>query len=139
MRWRRGQAYGQDLRERVLAATDLTLRQAAARFAVSPSFVAKARARLRDTGQATPGPQHNLVLPRLLPLHDALRARVAAEADRTVAELRAWVAAEHGVRVSHPVMWKALARLGLMLKKSGCVRPSRTGPTSPNGGPPGPP
>ena len=138
MSWRRGQAYGQDLRERVLAATDLTLRQAAARFAVSPSFVAKARARLRDTGQVTPGLQHNLVPPRLLPLHDALRARVAAEADRTVAELRAWVAAEHGVRVSHPVMWKALARMGLTLKKSGCGRPSRTGPTLPNGAPPGP-
>ena len=31
MSWRRGQAYAQDLRERVLAATSLTLRQAAAR------------------------------------------------------------------------------------------------------------
>lgn len=124
MSWRRGQAYGQDLRDRVLAATDLPLRRAAVRFAVSPSFVAKARARLRATGQATPGSQHNLVPPRLLPLHDALRA---------------WVAAEHGVRVSHPVMWKALARMGLTLKKSGCGRPSRTGPTLPSGGPPGPP
>lgn len=129
MGWRRGQAYGQDLRERVLAAADLTLRQAAERFAVSPSYVSKVRARLRNTGQATPGSQRNLVPPRLLPLHDALRARVAAEADGTVAELRAWAAAEHGVRVSHPVMWKALARLGLTLKKSGCARPSRTGPT----------
>ena len=63
MSWRRGQAYAPDLRERVLAATDLTLRQAAERFAVSPSFVAKARARLRDTGQVTPGLQHNLVHP----------------------------------------------------------------------------
>ena len=62
-------------------------------------------------------------------MHDALRARVAAEADRTVAELRAWAAGEHGVRVSHPVLWKALARLGLTLTKSGCARPSRTGPT----------
>lgn len=139
MSWRRGQAYAQDLRERVLAATDLTLRQAAERFSVSPSFVAKARARLRDTGQATPGLQRNLVPPRLLPLHDALCARVAAEADRTVAELRAWVAAEHDVRVSHPVMWKALARMGLTLKKSGCGHLSRTGPTLLSGAPPGPP
>lgn len=50
MGWRRGRAYGQDLRDRVLAATDLTLRQVAERFAVSPSYVSKVRARLRRTG-----------------------------------------------------------------------------------------
>ncbi len=59
MAWRRGQAYGQDLRERVAAATGLSLRAAAARFAVSPSYVAKVRLRLRRTGEATPGPQRN--------------------------------------------------------------------------------
>ena len=56
MAWRRGQAYGQDLRERVLGAAGLSLRAAATRFAVSPSYVSKVRARLRDTGEATPGP-----------------------------------------------------------------------------------
>ena len=70
MAWRRGQAYGQDLRERVLGAAGLSLRAAAARFAVSPSYVAKVRARLRDTGEATPGPQRNHVPPRLAPLAD---------------------------------------------------------------------
>ncbi len=103
MAWRRGQAYGQDLRERVLGAVGLSLRAAAARFAVSPSYVAKARARLRETGETTPGPgettpgpQRNHVPPRLAPLEDALRARVAAGADATSAELRAWVLAEPG-------------------------------------------
>ena len=129
MSWRRGQAYGQDLRDRVLAAPDLTLRQAAERFAVSPSFVAKARARLRDTGHVTPGPQHNLVPPRLSPLHDALRARVASEADRTVAELRAWLAAAHGAVVGHAAMWRTLDRLGLTRKKSRSGRRSRTART----------
>jgi transposase len=57
------------------------------------------------------------VPPRLAPLADALRARVAAGADATLAELRAWALAEHGVRVSQPVMWKTLARLGLTRKK----------------------
>ena len=118
MAWRRGQAYGQDLRERVLGAAGLSLRAAAARFAVSPSYVSKVRARLRETGEATPGPQRNHVPPRLAPLADALRARVASGSDATLAELRAWVLAEHGVRVSQPVMWKALARLGLTLKKT---------------------
>ena len=126
MAWRRGQAYGQDLRERVLGATGLSLRAAAARFAVSPSYVAKVRARLRRTGEATPGPQRNHVPPRLAPLADALRARVASGSDASLAELRAWVLAEHGVRVSQPVMWKTLARLRLTLKKTAACR--RAGP-----------
>jgi transposase len=126
MAWRRGRAYGQDLRDRVAAAVDLSLRTAAARFAVSPSYVSKVRARLRKTGDTAPGPQRNHVPPRLAPLADALRARVASGSDATLAELRAWALAEHGVRVSQPVMWKALARLGLTLKKTAARR--RAGP-----------
>jgi len=53
---------------------------------------------------------------------------VSAGADATLAELRAWALAEHGVRVSQPVMWKTLARLGLALK-NGRARRSRTVPT----------
>ena len=130
MAWRRGQAYGQDLRERVLGAAGLSLRAAAARFAVSPSYVAKVRARLRDMGEATPGPQCNHVPPRPAPLEAALRARVANGSDATLAELRAWALAEHGVRVSQPAMWKTLARLGLTLKKTaarGGTGPRRCG------------
>jgi transposase len=138
MAWRRGKPYGQDLRDRVLAEGAAPLRAVAARFGVSPSFVSKVRARLRELGEPTPGPQHNHVTPRLAPVMAALRARVAAEPDATVAALRAWALAEHGIGVSHPVMWTALARLGLTLKKSGCARPSRSAPTWPRRGPPGP-
>jgi transposase len=127
---RRGQAYGADLRDRVLAATGEAIRTVAARFSVSPSYVSKVRARLRQTGQATPGPQHNHVRPRLEPFYDVLRARVAAQTDATIAELRTWMAEQHGVTVSHPVMWETLGRLGLTLKKSASARPSRTGRTS---------
>jgi len=115
----------------VLAATGEAIRTVAARFSVSPSYVSKVRARLRQTGQATPGPQHNHVRPRLEPFYDVLRARVAAQADATIAELRGWMAEQHGVTVSHPVMWETLGRLGLTLKKSASGRPSRTGRTSP--------
>jgi transposase len=101
MRWRRGQAYGQDLRERVLAAVGTPIRIVAARFGVSPSHVSKARARLRRTGEGTPGPQHNQVEPRLAPHYGALRARVAEQADATIAELRAWAARERGIAVGH--------------------------------------
>jgi transposase len=134
---RRGQPYGADLRDRVLAAPGETIRAVAARFSVSPSYVSKVRARLRETGQATPGPQHNHVRPRLEPYYAMLRARVAEQADATIAELRAWMAQEHGVAVSHPVMWETLRRLDLTLKKSGCVRPSRIGRTLPRHARPG--
>ena len=136
---RRGQPYGADLRDRVLAAAGETIRVVAARFSVSPSYVAKVRARLRNTGAATPGPQYNHVRPRLEPFYDRLRARVAEQADATIAELRAWMAREHGVSVSHPVMWETLRRLGLTLKKSASTRPSRIGRMSPKRVPPGTP
>ena len=128
---RRGQPYGADLRERVLAASGETIRAVAARFSVSPSYVSKVRARLRETGQATPGPQHNHVRPRLEPFYDVLRARVAAQADATIAELRSWMTREHEVAVSHAAMWGTLGRLGLTLKKSASMRPSRIGRMSP--------
>jgi transposase len=72
MAWRRGQAYGQDLRDRVLGYSDMTLVQVAERFDVSPSYVSKVRARLRELGDAGPGPQRNHVPLRLAPFTDAL-------------------------------------------------------------------
>lgn len=123
---RRRQAYGQDLRDRVLAAVSEPIRTVAARLRVSPSYVSKVRSRCRETGETTAGPQHDHTAPRLAPLYGALRARVAEQADATIAELRAWVAREHGIMVSHPVMWKTLAQQGLTLKKT--VARGRTGP-----------
>ena len=131
---RRGQPYSQDLRDRVLVAVGEPIRAVATRLSVSASYVSKVQSKAGATGQTTPGPQHNHVAPRLRPLYDAIRARVAEQADATIAELRAWVAREHGVSVSHPVMWQTLARLGLTLKKSGSARLSRTVPTLPRRG-----
>lgn len=122
MGWQRGQAYGQDLRDRVLACSELTLREVALRFGVSASYVSKVRARLRQLGEATPGPQRNHVPPRLALLTDALRAQIKADPDATLRELREWVEQQHGIRVSHPVMWTVVARLGLTLKKTSARR-----------------
>jgi transposase len=127
MAWRRGQAYGQDLRDRVPAAEGEPVREVAQRLSVGPSYVVKVRARLRETGGREARPQRNQLPPRLAPMLSALCTR--ATSDATVAELRAWAEAERGVRVSHQVMRKVLARLGLTLKKSGSARPSRTAPT----------
>lgn len=59
MSWRGGQPYGQDFRDRVLACGGEPIRRVAARFSVSPSYVAKVRSRLRETGSAEPGAQCN--------------------------------------------------------------------------------
>jgi transposase len=82
---RRGQPYGVDLRQCVLAATCETIRSVVERFSVSRSYVLKVRARLRETGEATPGPQHNHARSRLERLCDLLQARVAEQADATIA------------------------------------------------------
>jgi transposase len=110
----------------VLACPDLTLVQVATRFDVSPSYVSKVRARLRVVGDAAPGPQHNHVPLRLAPLSEALRTQIAARPDAKLRELRSWLESTHGVRVSHPVLWKVVNRLGLTLKKSTCGPQSRT-------------
>jgi transposase len=129
MAWRRGQALDQDLRDRVLACPDATLAAVAERFGVSKSYVSKARARLRNLGQSTPGPQHNHVPLRLEPFRDALKVQVTAVPDAKLRDLRDWLQTTHNVRVSHAVMWKVVARLGLTHKKSISGPPNRTART----------
>ncbi|MDB5770467.1 MAG: hypothetical protein JWM42_841 [Burkholderia sp.] len=53
MGWRQGQAYGQDVRDRVLGASG-SIAEVALRFGVSESFVERARWR-RRLGEDTPG------------------------------------------------------------------------------------
>ena len=130
MVWRKGQAYSQDLRDRVLSA-DGPARAVAAGFGVSISYVVKARQRYRRDGDATARPQRSHT-PRLLThLHDAIGNQVSVHRDATLDELRAWLREVHGVSVSIGLMWNTLARLGLTLKKRPSTRLSRRVPTSP--------
>ena len=131
MAWRRGQTYSQDLRDRVLAADHLTSRQAADRFAVSVSYVIKARQRRARTGAVTPRPQQPPTARKLVSLHGALRDRVATSPDATLAEHREWLAEVHGVMAGLTTIWKTLIQLGLTLKKSPSGRSNRRGPMSP--------
>ena len=128
MAWHKGQAYAQDLRDRVLTARG-TLREIAQRFEVSESYVARARARRRRLGQDTPGAQRNHVPLRLAGLEQALSARVAASCDQTLEQLCAWAAREHSVRVGITTMWKTLGRLGLTLKKRPSTPASKSAAT----------
>lgn len=91
MSWRSGQAYAQHLRDRVLTAVDrgMGAYEAARLFQVSVSWIYKALARRRETGESTARPQVNHVPPKLLPHYEAIRRKVKQEPDLTLAELRA--------------------------------------------------
>ena len=138
MAWRRGQAYAQDLRNRVLAATG-RLWEVAARFGVSQSYVSRARKRRSQHGQVSPGAQCNHMPLRLGALKEPLLAQVVRAPDQTLAELCQWVQAEHGIRVGPTTMGKILARFGLTLKKRPCTPANRLAPQLPKRALPGMP
>ncbi len=139
MSWRRGQSYSEHLRDRVLAAVDggLGANPAAKVFQVSVSWIYKARARRRSTGETTARAQCNHVPPRLAPQYEAIRAKVAAEPDLTLMELREWVKREHQVSISHGGMHKTLARLKLTRKKRPSTPLNKSAPTLPRREPSG--
>ena len=120
--WRRGQAYSQDLRDRVLAANELNAREAAAQFGVSISYVVKARQRRDRHGLRTPGPQRSWVPRKLAAYHTLIATHVRQQPDATLGELCAWVVTEFGVSVSIGTMWITLRRLGFTLKTYGPPR-----------------
>ena len=132
MAWRSGQSYSEDLRERVLASVDggMGAYEAAPLFRVSVSYIYKALGRRRASCEVTAKPRlgrpgQKLAALRhkgLVSLHEALRARVLAEPGATLAELRLWLLAEHGVSVSTGCLWAALDQLALTHKKSSARR-----------------
>ena len=124
-----GKPYSQDLRDRVMAAMDGGARAYAIAplFQVSVSYIYKALIRRRTTGETTARPSGGGPKPKLAGHDEALRQRIAAVPDATLAELQGWLAAERGVQVSLACLWKRLRQLELPLKKSHSARPSRTG------------
>lgn len=135
MSWRKGQAYGQDLRDRVLAMPGV-LREVAQRFGVSQAYVCRARARRDKLGQMSPGAQHSHMLLRLAELQSELHAQVAAKPTQTLRELCQWARQVHGVEVSTTTMHKTLRRWGLRLKKNHPAR-DRAQPPGRGAGAPG--
>lgn len=117
MAWRSGQAYSQDLRERVLRAGGSNT-EVAVRFEVSESYVSRVRSRQRRLGLDTAGEQRNHVTPHLAALEGELAAEVAAHNDQRLKDLVEWAREQHGVQTSITAMWSTLRRLGLTLKKS---------------------
>ena len=127
------EAYSLDLRRRVLAAVDagqLRRPQIAALFAVSTSWIRRLVQRRRETGSIGPRPQRHGPLPALSARQcQRLAELVRRHPDATLAEMRQRLAAGVGTTT----LWRALAQLGLTLKKSRSGPASRTAPTSSSG------
>ena len=132
-------AYSADLRERVLAAWERregTQAAIAHRFSVSEATVENWLRQARQEGRRGPKPHAGGPRPRL----DAealavLRALVLEDNAATLQEYADRLAARTGVRVSPPVLCRALQRLGLPRKKRHSARASRTAPRLPPSAP----
>jgi transposase len=136
MAWRSGQSYSADLRSRVLAAVDGGS-AVTALFRVSMSYIYKALARRRQTGETEARAQRGHQPLKLADHHEAIRVEVARRPDLTLDELRAWLVAEHGVSASLGLMHDTLARLGLTRKKTPRSRTGRMSRWSVPSGVPG--
>jgi transposase len=124
-------AYSMDLRLRVLQDCDagLSAAQAAAKFRVSASWVRRLLQRRRATGETAPRPSGRRT-PAWAADAQRIRQAVAEAPDATLGELKERL----GLAVSLTTLWRAVAALGLTVKKKSRGRPSRTGPTSPPAG-----
>jgi len=129
-------AYSADLRERVLAAWERregTQADIARRFSVCEATVENWLRQARQEGRRAPKPHAGGPLPRLTAAALAtLRALVLEDSAATLAEYADRLAARTGVRVSPPVLCRALQRLARKKRLSG--RASRTGPRLPPSG-----
>jgi len=122
--------YSQDLRDRVLAASDrgVPTKQVAKTFEVSPAWVRRLKQRRRETGETAPRPMGGATVVKI----DMARLAelVKEQPDATLKELRERL----GIACAESAVCMALKRLGLSFKKRRSTRPSRTGRTWPNVG-----
>jgi putative transposase len=109
-----------DLRLRIVRAVDdgSSIREAARRFAVSPSAAIKLMQRVRTTGSAAPDRYGGHRRPLLEPYETDLRKLVEAAPDVTLAELQAEIERRFGIVAGLTTIHNALRRLGLRHKKN---------------------
>src|SRR5918992_5183316 len=109
-----------DLRLRIVGAVEggSSIREAARRFAVSPSAPIKLMQRVRATGSAAPARYGGYRRPLLEPHEAELRRLVQATPDITLAELQAEPQRRPGVVARLSTIHNALRRLGLRHKKT---------------------
>ena len=121
-----GAAYSQDLRDRVVRASQrgMTTAEIARVFDVSPAWVRRVKQRLRDSGEASP---RKVGSPGVRKIdRERLAELVREQPDATLKELRERL----GIQCGESTICTVLKKLGLSFKKRRSMRPSRTGRTS---------
>jgi putative transposase len=109
----------QDLRRRIVQVVrnGSSIRQAAARFEVSPSAAVKLMRRVRETGSIKPARIGGHRRPVLEPHRDLLRTLVNTKAEITLAEIQAELQARGIVIQALSTIHVALRRMKLTRKK----------------------
>lgn len=121
----------QDLRRRIVRAVEKgsSIRQAAARYEVSPSAALKLMRRLRETGSTKPDRIGGHRRPVLEPHQDLLRSLVDAKSSITLLEIQTELRARWIAVQALSTIHLMLKRMDLTHKKRHSGRPSRTGRT----------
>ena len=109
----------QDLRKRLVRAVEegSSARQAAARFAVSPSATIKLVRRVRETGSTAPAKIGGYRKPLLVGHEEVLRELTATRKGITLSEIRDALVKRGIEPGSLTTIWSTLRRLGLSHKK----------------------
>ena len=121
-------AYPLLVRKRIieLYQQDKPTREIAELFGICKSGTRRVKQHLRERGTIEPLPRRSGRKPKLTPeIAQQIRDYVAADPDCTRAELRSAL----DLPVSPQAISKWLKKLGLVLKKSRCMPPSRIDPT----------
>lgn len=120
--------YSQDLRDRVLAAYDRSMKtkQIAHTFCVSPAWARRVKQCRRENGRTTPLARGGATARKIDP--HRLAGLVAQYPDATLAELRDRL----GVGCSQSAVCRVLKKLGLTFKKRRSTPRNRTARTSPS-------
>jgi transposase len=111
--------YSQDLRDRVTAAVAAgsSARAAAERFGVSESTAIRWVQRWRAEGKACARPMGGDYRSRLTEHRDAVLTLLAHQPDLTLADIRAELAARHGLTVGQTTIWRFFERHEITVKK----------------------
>jgi transposase len=122
----------QDLRKRIVRAVEggSSIRQAAARYEVSPSAAVKLMRRVRETGSVAPGWIGGHRRPVLQPHQGLLRSLIEAKPGITLAEIQAELRARGIVVSALSTIHHTLRRIGFTRKKRRYVPLNKTGPMS---------
>ena len=108
--------YSMDLRTRVLRDWDAGMKadDVAAKYSVSRAWVHRLQQRRRETGSIAPRKQTRWRTPILTAQLPRIEALIQEQPDRTLPELQAAL----GTAASLTTLWRAIARLGITVKKN---------------------